>query len=115
MMGMAAMRPPPGFGPFGASAGAKCKEMETRRTGGRTAARSAPGSIPLRIRSRLLLVMTVLFRLVEKRSRPTPKGRAGEEDQNLVRRPTAIRRPSGFDTKPLYPQAPPRMPLVLPL
>ena len=50
--------------------------VEYRLAAGRTAARPAAGIIPSRIRSRLQMIMTVLFRLVEKRTaRPQRGGR----------------------------------------
>ena len=51
-----------------------------------------------------------------KRSARPGEGRAeAGGGQNLARSPTEVTRPSGFDTKPLYPNAPPMMPAVLPL
>lgn len=68
------------------------------------------------VRSRLLIAMIVVFRSVLK-DPPAPVRERAEAGggQNLARSPTEIRRPSGFDTKPLNPNAPPMMPAVLPL
>lgn len=51
----------------------------------------------------------------KRSARPDEGAGGGRGGQNLARSPTEVTRPSGFDTKPLYPNAPPMMPAVLPL